>query len=99
MKVTGVTVTARLYLTADGQRVVAEGDKAARVLFAAVGDKIPPRLIAKFRLDQDDCDVWGCINLDVIEGQNLLATARQALNRYGPFAWGNIWKAIGNPSE
>ena len=40
----------RLYLTADKSKVVAEGDKRAAFLYAAVGDEIPENAAKQFGL-------------------------------------------------
>ena len=40
----------RLFLTADGTRLVAEGDPAGAVLYAAPGDEIPDSAVEKFGL-------------------------------------------------
>ena len=44
------TAQERLYLTADRNRVVREGDKAAAFLYAAPGDEIPDSAVQRFGL-------------------------------------------------
>lgn len=48
-----IIATRRLYLTADKQRLVHEGDPAAATLYAAIGDRIPESAAVAFGLDND----------------------------------------------
>lgn len=47
---TGITATERLYLTADRERVVAEGDPAAAFLFTTPGKEISAEDVARYGL-------------------------------------------------
>lgn len=47
---TNMIATERLYLTADNERLVREGDEAAAILYAAAGDEIPPSAVERFKL-------------------------------------------------
>lgn len=40
----------RMFLTADGARLVAEGDEDGATLYAAPGDEVPPSAVVKFQL-------------------------------------------------
>lgn len=42
--------TKRLWLTADGKRLVDEGDPDAASLYAAIGDEIPASAVERFGL-------------------------------------------------
>ena len=48
------TVTKRLYITADGDRLVEEGDPDAQFLYANPGRKIPDEDAAKFGLIESE---------------------------------------------
>lgn len=47
---TNMICTQRLYLTADKQKLVAEGDPAAAFFYAAPGHEIPAEMAEKFGL-------------------------------------------------